>query len=127
MVEQQISPFMGSSWVVDSIASPVYATGGMLVSSSVLPFVQQAYVVQVRPIDPTVGTVLGTVYSAQVIQDHTFPQVTGSVGGTISGTLAPNQYVLLIREDATGAGGTIVEAASGTLAGIVIDVLERGS
>lgn len=126
MVEQQISPFVGASWVVESIASPVYTAGGMLVSSSVLPFVQQAYVMQVRPINPTVGTVLGTVYMAAVIQDHTYPQVTGTVGGTISGTLAPNQYVLMVKA-LTGSVLPVVEAAAGTLAGIVIDVMERGS
>ncbi len=122
MTEQLIAGPGGlppSAWVVEQIVSPPYTTGGMLYTSSLLPHVQQAYMLPVTYATLPAATVIGTLYTARVIQDHTFP------GGTISGTLGPAQFVILIAQQ---AGSVLPMTEAGTfLPNVVLTALLRGA
>lgn len=99
-------------WVVESINSPVITSGSLAYTSSLLGVVEDAYVLAVQ------GQSAGSVQViAQVAQTHDYP------GGSLSATLSPNQIVLSVFNSAAGT----LEAASGTLAGVQINVLEHGA
>ena len=99
-------------WVIETFPGVVYAAGGVAISSQKLAEVDEAYFLS----GISSGTVIPT--GATIVAHSVRTPDQGTIGATIAGTLAPQQFLAGLY-DAAG------EVAAGTLTALTF--IERGA